>query len=167
MMPVGEGQVELGNAAAGDCVRLWLLHGTLEFAAEELHHEAIDGVTEQNDATTPEPAEVTIILHRCESVDLGLAISINSLLSTSAFGNSFREPLPRCRRVLGVVRLRFRRVEDDLAGWGVDSIIGGGSIKKVVRERNPLCLFVLVGAVYISRDIEVTRLTIRVLTVVY
>jgi len=167
MMPVDKGQVELGNAAAGDCVRLWLLHRALELAAEELHHESIDGITEQNDATTPEPAEVTVILHRCEGVDLSLAIGVDSLLSTGAFGDSFREPLSRCRRGLDVVRLRLRRVENDFAGWGIDSIIGGGSIEKVVRERNPLCLLVLVGTVYISRDIKVTRLTIRILTVIY
>lgn len=67
--------------------------------------------------------------------------------------------------MLDKLRLRFRRVKDDLAGRRIDSVIGRFSFEQVIGEGNPLCLFVLVGAVYVGGDVKITRFAVRIFAV--
>jgi hypothetical protein len=74
--------------------------------------------------------------------------------------------LSRCRSEVKKLGLWLRCVENNLTGRRIDSVIGSFSIEQIIGKRNPLCLFVLVGAVDISGDIKIPRSTIGIFTIV-
>lgn len=166
-VPVDNGEVERRDLAGSRRVRRRLAHLSSKLLAEELHHEAIDRVAQQQDTSPPEPAEVAVILHAHVILDSILIVlrlvASRQFATTLVFGKDPVHPLLGSGRGFDELLLYARNIEEGVGALERRIFCKAGDlgIEEIVRIRNPASVFV----VFIV-NIQVPRSAVRVFAVV-